>query len=71
MMRERRPDLSIWQVPVLAGCRCNTCPYMKLNTIQKVQDAIDGKAGVKIDYLTDEQIERVKLPIERMVNFNA
>lgn len=71
MMRERRPDLSIWQVPVLAGCRCNTCPYMKLNTVQKVQDTIDGKTGVKIDYLTDEQIERVKLPIERMVNFNA
>ena len=71
IMRERRPDLNIYQVPVIAGCRCNTCPYMKLNTIQKVRDAIDGKSGVKIDYITDEQIERVRLPIERMVNFTG
>ena len=71
IMRERRPDLKIDQVPVIAGCRCNTCPYMKLNTIQKVRDAIDGNSGVKIDYITDEQIERVRLPIERMVNFGG
>lgn len=69
IMKEERPDLKIAQVPEFLGCRCVTCPYMKLNTMQKVQDAIDGKSGVRIDYITDEQAERARLPIERMVSF--
>jgi len=69
IMREQRPDLNIHQVPVYNGCRCTTCPYMKLNTLQKVQAAMDGKAGIAIDYITDEQIEKVGVPIKRMVDF--
>ena len=69
IMQQIRPDLNIHQVPVYNGCRCTTCPYMKLNTLQKVQAAMDGKAGVAIDYITDEQIEKVRVPIKRMVDF--
>ena len=69
IMREMRPDLNIEQVPVYEGCRCTTCPYMKLNTLQKVQAAMDGKAGIAIDYITDEQIEKVRVPIKRMVDY--
>ena len=68
MMREMRPELGIWQVPVLAGCRCNECPYMKLNTLDKVKDAING-IGTKIDYISESQMERVRIPIERMMDF--
>jgi len=71
IMREMRPDMNIEQVPVYNGCRCTTCPYMKLNTLQKVQAAMDGKAGVTIDYITDEQIEKVRVPIKRMVDFTG
>lgn len=71
IMREMRPELNILQVPVHDGCRCTTCPYMKLNTLQRVQDAMDGKAGVVIDYITDEQIEKVRVPIKRMVDFSS
>ncbi len=71
MMRERRPDLNgIYQVPAVPGCRCNECPYMKLNTMQKVEAAMAGE-GVKIDYLTPELMERARLPIERMMSFQA
>lgn len=69
IMRERRPDLTLAQVPEFRGCRCITCPYMKLNTMEVVKNAIDGKSGVRIDYISDEQAERARLPIERMVNF--
>ena len=71
IMRTLRPDLNIHQAPVYDGCRCTTCPYMKLNTLQKVQDAMDGKRGVVIDYITDEQIEKVRVPIKRMVDFKG
>lgn len=68
MMREMRPELSIYQVPVVAGCRCTECPYMKLNTLNKVKDAING-IGTKIDYISESEMERVRIPIERMMNF--
>jgi quinolinate synthase len=69
IMKQKRPDLKVSQVPEFTGCRCVTCPYMKLNTMQKVQDAISGKSGIRIDYISDEQAERARLPIERMVSF--
>ena len=71
IMREMRPELNVQQVPVYEGCRCTTCPYMKLNTLQKVQDAMEGNAGIPIDYITDAQIERVRVPIKRMVDFSS
>ena len=30
---EARPDLNLVQAPIYAGCQCNSCPYMKLNTV--------------------------------------
>jgi quinolinate synthase len=69
IMRERRPDLRIYQVPVIANCRCNVCPYMKLNTVEKVRKAIEYGDGIIIDYIRDEQIEKARIPIERMMNF--
>jgi quinolinate synthase len=70
MMRERRPDLKIWQVPVIADCRCNECPYMKLNSAAKVKAAIAGEGGTVIDYLDPEVMEKARVPVERMMYFN-
>lgn len=71
MMRERRPDLTIWQVPVIKDCRCWTCPYMKLNSAKKVKDAIAGIGGTVIDYLGEETMERARIPVARMMKFNS
>lgn len=68
-MKLARPDLDIRQAPIYAGCQCNQCPYMKLNTIEAVKRAQRGE-GIKIDYLTNEQIEAAKKPIERMLAFS-
>lgn len=67
-MREERPELDIRQAPVYSGCQCNQCPYMKLNTVKKVLMASAG-IGLKIDYLSDEQMELARTPIERMLEF--
>jgi quinolinate synthase len=70
-MREARPDLDIIQAPVYDGCKCVFCPFMKTNTINLVQQSIDGSAGVEIDYLTDEAIARAIAPVNRMLDFNS
>jgi quinolinate synthase len=68
-MRLARPDLTIRQAPIYAGCQCNSCPYMKLNSIEAVQKAQAGQ-GIEIDYLTPEAIAAAKIPIMRMMEFS-
>lgn len=68
-MRKARPDLDIQLAPMYSGCQCNACPFMKQNTIDLVQQSIEGTAGVEIDYLTDKMIEDAIKPVERMLDF--
>lgn len=70
-MRSARPELDIRPALGYSGCSCNICPFMKMNTVDAVQAAMDGTGGTVIDYLTDEQMEAARLPIERMLNFSA
>ena len=69
-MAQARPDLIIRQAPIYSGCQCNSCPYMKLNTLAAVTAAQQGTGGTVIDYLTEQQIARAKIPIERMLAFS-
>lgn len=68
-MRLARPELDLRQAPIYAGCQCNSCPYMKMNTIEAVKHAQQGK-GLIIDYLTPEQMTQARQPIERMLEFS-
>ena len=68
-MRAARPDLDIRLAPVYSGCQCNACPYMKLNTVEAVQSAIEGKSGLEIDYIPEDVRKRAKLPIEIMLKW--
>jgi len=69
-MKKARPGLDFRPVPGYNGCMCDTCPYMKLNTVDAVQAATDGTSGTKIDYLANDLMEAARKPIERMLNFN-
>jgi quinolinate synthase len=52
-------------VPGQDGCSCNTCPYMRLNTLEKLWDCLQTLAPA-IDL--DEQLRLQALaPIERML----
>jgi quinolinate synthase len=68
-MRLARPDLDIRQAPIYAGCQCNSCPYMKMNTIDAVKRAQQGE-GTRIDYLSEAEMDAARLPIERMLDFS-
>lgn len=40
-MKKRRPDAELIQAPVVdEACACNDCPYMKMNTLEKIALAL-------------------------------
>ena len=53
-MKKARPDLDIRLAPVYTGCKCNSCPYMKKNTVDAVMGAIYGNSGFEIDYIPED-----------------
>lgn len=69
-MRKARPDLDLRQAPIYAGCQCNSCPYMKLNSLAAVQAAQKGQGGIEIDYLTPQMMAKARQPIEKMLEFS-
>lgn len=50
-MKKLRPDVELIQAPVVdESCACNDCPYMKMNTLEKIKKAlVDFKPEVKLD----------------------
>lgn len=50
-MKKSRPDVELIQAPVLdEACACNDCPYMKMNTLKKIETALmTFKPNVSLD----------------------
>ncbi len=50
-MKKNRPDAELIQAPVLdEACACNDCPYMKMNSLEKIHQALlTFKPEVKLD----------------------
>jgi len=46
-------------------CNCSECPYMKMNTLEKLLDCLRNLEP-KVE-LSDQTIERARVPIERML----
>ena len=68
-MRESRPDQDIQLAPTYSGCQCNSCPYMKKNTVELVKNAAEKGEGLIIDYLSDNDIKKGLVPVQRMLDF--
>ena len=64
-MRQRRPGAELIPAPADSGCNCSLCPYMKLNSLEKLYLAL---RDLQPEILLDETI-RVKAlkPLERML----
>ncbi len=65
-MKKSRPDVELIQAPVMdSGCQCNDCPYMKLNSLEKIKIALE-KFEPQIQL--DEQLRlQAQVPLERML----
>ena len=67
-MKKKSPGKNFIPAPPDANCACNECPYMKLNTMEKLYLCmLEGKP----ELILDEDI-RIKalVPIQRMLNMS-
>lgn len=65
-MQKVRPDALLIQAPTEGSCACNECPYMKMNTLEKVEQALlNMKPQVEV---SADLIERARAPLRRMLD---
>jgi len=64
-MQKLRPDATLVGAPPDSGCECATCPYMRLNTLEKLYLCL---RDLRPEITLDEEIRRRALvPVERML----
>jgi quinolinate synthase len=63
-LHKRAPGKRFYFVPN-ENCNCSECPYMKMNTLEKLRDCLENLEP-RVD-LSPELIERARLPIDRML----
>jgi quinolinate synthase len=68
-MKKVRPDATLIQAPAEGSCACNECPYMKLNTLEKIKAALTHlKPEVTVDH---NVIEKARVSLRRMLDISA
>jgi quinolinate synthase len=68
-MQKASPHKTFIPAPPNNACACNDCPYMKLNTLEKVYNCL--KYNLPEVTLPAELIARAQRPIERMLEISA
>lgn len=67
-MKLNSPEKEFLVVPSDETCSCNDCPYMKLNTMEKLYLAMKNEQpAIELDQYS---IEKGKLPIEKMLDIS-
>lgn len=64
-MQKARPDATLIQAPAQGACACNECPFMKMNTMDKVANALETLTP-QIN-LPPELIEKSRASLQRMM----
>ena len=67
-MKKLSPDKEFIVVPADETCSCNDCPYMKLNTLEKLYLCLLNETPEIT--LSDEVIEKARNPILRMLELS-
>lgn len=67
-MQKASPDKEFIVVPSDETCSCNDCPYMKLNTLEKLYLCLKNEKPEII--LPDDVIEKARQPIVRMLELS-
>ncbi|MDO9000512.1 MAG: quinolinate synthase NadA [Bacteroidota bacterium] len=68
-MQKSSPDKTFIPAPPNNNCACNDCPYMKLNTLEKIYVALLHEQPELL--MEDEMIEKAKKPILKMLELSA
>ena len=64
-MRKESPDKTFLIVPTNETCSCNDCPYMKLNTMEKLYLALKNEQPEIV--MDADVMEKAKKPIDKML----
>ncbi|MCX7736577.1 MAG: quinolinate synthase NadA [Candidatus Kapabacteria bacterium] len=67
-MQRKAPNKKFYPVPNINGCSCNDCPYMKLNTLEKMVNALETLEP-QIILPEDIRLKALK-PLERMLELS-
>ncbi len=71
-MKQRSPGSTFYTAPAItegACVSCNNCPYMKMNTIEKLYMCMRDRTPEIT--MSDELMQRARLPLERMLEMSA
>jgi len=67
-MKRKEPNKTFIEVPDIDGCNCNECPYMKLNTLEKILDCVTNQnPSIELD---PDVIKKAYIPIKRMLDMS-
>ncbi len=67
-MRLKVAHKQFFEVPGADGCSCNACPYMRLNTLEKLWQCLNT---MQPELVMDEQLrQRALAPIQRMLEMS-
>ena len=69
-IRQRAPEKELIQAPGMdESCACNRCPFMRLNTLEKLYLCL-ANLEPRVEVATELQ-ERARRPIERMLSLSG
>jgi quinolinate synthase len=68
-MRKASPDKNFIEGPNDSGCQCNECPYMRLNTLEKLYDCMKNEFPEII--LPEDLRQQAYQPLRRMLELSA
>jgi quinolinate synthase len=68
-MQKASPTKTFIPAPPTNNCACNDCPYMKLNSLEKIYTALKYEQPELL--MSDELIIKSKKPIEKMLALSA
>ncbi len=69
-MQKKRGDAILIQAPVLdSGCLCNNCPYMKMNSMEKIKHALET---LEPKVQMEESLRaKAQVSLDRMMNITS
>jgi quinolinate synthase len=69
LMAKLRPDVELIAAPPASGCSCATCPYMRLNSLEKLYLCMRDRAP---ELKLEEGLRlRALVPVQRMLELSA
>ena len=68
-MQKSSPEKTFIPAPPNNNCACNDCPYMKLNTLEKIYIALLHEQPELL--MSNDMIEKAKKPILKMLELSA